>query len=461
MRLLLLEPPFYRLMEGGYGLSRYPLGLGYLAAMAAQAPEWRVAVYDADFEPHAEPFRVTFLTGQGFLNYRRNLPDASFVAWRQARQVIERFRPRVVGISLRTPTLAAGLALARLVKAVDPGIVVVAGGPHATVMGPAVLDHPELDLAVLGEGEATLPELLRALGRGKDPAEVAGLAVRRNGRGRATAPRAPLAELDSLPFPHLAAGQTLMDFQRYPSSAFRGMMASRGCPRRCSYCGSGAVWDKVRRRTPENVASEARCLMGLGVGQVRFEDDTFGVNQGYLAQLCQTLGQQAPGLAFTCETHVGLISPASLAQLKQAGCQGVQLGIESGHDDILQAMGKGFSARRAWEACGMVRAAGLRLEVFFMVGHPRETEASLKATLRMIQDLPCDKIIYSIFTPYPGTADFGYCQRNGLIPPDFDPSLHNHQSPANHFCPEITAARFRELAGEVEQVVEARNLAAS
>lgn len=457
--LLLMEPPFYRLMEGGCGLTRFPLGLGYLAAAARRDTAWEVVVHNGDFVPRAAPFRVTYLTGEGFGRYRANLHDPGAQPWREAREALEALRPGVVGISLKSPTLAAGLALARLAREAVPEALVVAGGPHATAVGPAVLRHPELDLAVLGEGEATLAELLRTLERGGDPAGVPGLAVRRDGAPMATAPRSPLADLDALPWPRPAPPGSLWAGERYPAEAFRGLLASRGCPRSCFHCGSRRIWGRARKRRPEAVAAEVRALLALGVARPHFEDDTFGVDPAHLRELCRGLARGCPGLAFTCETHVGLITPQALDQLQAAGCVGIQLGIESGSDRLLTAMRKGFVLERALAACRLIRARGLRLECFFMVGLPQEDEASLGQTLRVIGELDCDKVIYSVFTPYPGTEAFAYCRERGLVAEDFDPSLHNHQSPANCFSRHIAPARFRELAAEVEEAVEAVNAA--
>jgi radical SAM superfamily enzyme YgiQ (UPF0313 family) len=316
-----MEPPFYRLMEGGCGLTRFPLGLGYLAAAVLRDTDWEVVVYNGDFVPDAAPFRVTYLTGEGFARYQTNLADPAAAPWREAEEVLAATRPGLVGVSLKSPTLAAGLALARLARRVAPEALVLAGGPHVTAVGPAVLAHPELDLAVLGEGEATLVELLRTLARGGELSQVPGLALRRGGAPVATPAREPLADLDDLAWPRPLPPGTLWAQTDYPASAFRGLLASRGCPRRCFYCGSRRIWGRVRRRRPEAVAAEVQALRELGVARPHFEDDTFGVDPAYLRELCRGLARGCPGLAFICETHVDLVTPQALDLLQEAGCE--------------------------------------------------------------------------------------------------------------------------------------------
>jgi hypothetical protein len=94
-----------------------------------------------------------------------------------------------------------------------------------------------------------------------------------------------------------------------------------------------------------------------------------------------------------------------------------------------------------------------------MVGFPDETEDSLNATRRLMETVETDKLIYSIFTPYPGTPLFEQCRQSGLIGQGYDYSRHSHQSPENGFCPKIGKERFRSLASSIESLVAAKNAA--
>ena len=92
-----------------------------------------------------------------------------------------------------------------------------------------------------------------------------------------------------------------------------------------------------------------------------------------------------------------------------------------------------------------------------MVGFPRETEETLNDTLRAMKAISADVIAYSIFTPYPGTEIFEYCRDLGLVDNSFDVSLYNHQSPANCFSKNISPERFRQLAANIEKLVDRKN----
>lgn len=460
-RLLLVEPPFYRLFDDAYSLCRYPLGLAHLAAAAAEATGWRVRAYNADFAGQGRSLSVTHLAGEGHRRYLALLADPAAALWREVEAVLADQAPAVLGLSIKSACLASARRVAALAKGLDPRTLVVAGGPHPSAAPGLVLADPNFDLCVAGEGERTLVELLRCLLEGGDPGRVPGVASRDRGGIRFAAPRPLLADLDRLPRPLDRAPELLLEHHRYPAKALGHLMATRGCPQRCSYCASHLIWGRRPRfRAPRAVAAELTLMGRAGIGRAHFDDDTFGVESGYLRRLCGAIAQDCPGLAWSCETHVRLATEANLAAMRKAGCHTVQLGVESGDDRVLRAVGKGFTVAGALEACRLVRAGGLRLEVFLMAGFPQETEESLGRTLALARDLDCDKLIFSLFTPHPGTEAHRLCLSRGLLATDHDFSAHHHQSPANHFCPEIAPARFRELAGEIERLAQERREAA-
>jgi hypothetical protein len=92
-----------------------------------------------------------------------------------------------------------------------------------------------------------------------------------------------------------------------------------------------------------------------------------------------------------------------------------------------------------------------------MVGFPYETEKSLRDTVKAMKKAYCDYLVYSIFTPYPGTEAFEFCKKEGMIGNNYDVSLYNHQSPLNHFSVYINPEKFRHLASRIEKMVDRKN----
>jgi radical SAM superfamily enzyme YgiQ (UPF0313 family) len=459
-RLLLVEPPFYRLHTDNYGLCKYPLGVASLAAVIMESGLAEVRVFNGDFHPDPVLFSVDFLAGEGFQSYRRNLTNPDHPAYADLKRLVETYCPDVVGISVKTPVLASALACARIVKEVAPETLVVFGGPHPSVTGSDLLIRKEVDMVVYGEGDAVIVELMKAVSSGRGLEEIHGISFRRDGVVVTTPHRPVITDLDALPFVHRYAPQVLEGYHRYPLRALGHVFSARGCPFTCTFCSSRGVWTgPVRFRSHESLLDELAGLCAMGLSHIHFDDDTFGVTGKRLVALCRSLEKARLGLTFSCETHVSLITEATVTAMVRGGFTTVQLGLESGDDAMLRRIGKGFTVKQALEAAGLVKSAGLRLEAFFMVGFPDETEDSLNATRRLMETLEADKLIYSIFTPYPGTPLFEQCRGSGLIHQGYDYSLHSHQSPENAFCPKIGKERFRSLASEIESLVAAKNAA--
>jgi radical SAM superfamily enzyme YgiQ (UPF0313 family) len=99
----------------------------------------------------------------------------------------------------------------------------------------------------------------------------------------------------------------------------------------------------------------------------------------------------------------------------------------------------------------------MAVQAFFIVGFPQETQETLNQTYMAMKKIPADQLVYSIFTPYPGTEMFDFCREKGLIGDDYDVSLHNHQSPASCFSLHMDRAGFRMLASRIERMVDRKN----
>lgn len=457
-RILLIEPPFYRLHKDTYSLDRYPLSLGYLSGIIKKETNWDVMAYNADFSPQIETMRVDYLTNIGFYNYLNHLRDLSRPIWREVKSTISEYKPNVVGISAKSQNFAAACIVAKLAKEVNNQIIVIVGGPHPSMVGPEVLNSPYIDIAVRGEGENTIVEILDTIEARKNFNTIRGIIYKKDSNIVQNPPRKFIEDLDRLCFPHEYAPEVLKDYDKYPVTAFKNIFGIRGCPYNCLFCGSRKIWSqKVRFRSPENVTREIKGLQKIGLKFVHFADDTFGVNKKYLNDLCNALIISCPGMKWSCELHVKLVDEQTVSLMKKAGCYSISIGIESGNNEILKEMRKNITIEEALSACELIKKHGIELHAFFMVGFPQETEDSLNDTVVALKKIKSDGLVYSIFTPYPGTEAFEFCKVKGLICDDYDISLHNHMSPANCFCMNITPERFRVLVKEIEKMVDKKN----
>ena len=459
-RILIIDPPFKRLYHDNASLVKLPLALGYLSGAVLKWTDWEVQAYNADFNPKKNPITIDNVTRikEGMDRYLRTLEDPAAPIWAEIRAAITEFDPDVVGISSKTQNFPSARKVARIAKQHDPDTLVVLGGPHATLSTKSALDCPDMDVAVLGEGEMTLVELLKARENGASLSEVAGLAYRQDGRTVFTPPRTNIADLDELPFPAEAAPRVLRDYSSYPAKAFGYVFSARGCPYSCTFCESKAIWTQTTRwRSPENVVRELKLLMERGVRYVYFDDDTFGIHPRYIEELCSLIETECAGLQWGCEITVGVVKERSVEWMRRSRCVRVNIGIESGNNKILRSVKKGHTIEKAYPAVDLCRRKGIEVGAFFMVGFPWETEETLGDTLTAIKKINADNIMLSIFTPYPGSELFEVCKELGVVDDDFDITIYNHQSPENCFTAFIPPERFKELVRETASVVTRKN----
>lgn len=457
-RILLIIPPFYRLYRDPQPYNEYPLALGYLAGAIKTHTDWDVLVYNADFCSEPGVLEVEYLAGKGFYNYLNNLKNLNYYIWKEVISVLSEFKPSVVGISATSQTFASACNIAAFVKDIFKDNIVILGGPHASMLGAKILNNPNFDIVVEGEGENTIVELLKTLELAGDLKKINGISYRKGLEIFKNAPKKLIEDLDSLCWPHKYISEVLKDYEKYPLEAFRSIMAIRGCPYNCFFCGSRKIWTrKVRFRSPENIVKEIQSLEKKGLRHFRFHDDTFGVNRQYINNLCLALITHCPSVVWDCEMHVKLVDDSTVSLMKRAGCRLIQIGIESGNNEMLKNIRKDITIESALLAAAIIKKHNISLQTFFMVGFPQETEETLQDTVRAMKRVAADYLAYNIFMPYPGTEAFEFCKTNGLVRDDYDVSLYNHQSPLNCFCLNISPVRFRILASKIERMVDRRN----
>ena len=219
------------------------------------------------------------------------------------------------------------------------------------------------------------------------------------------------------------------------------------------------MWSrKVRYRSPENIVAELKQMNDFGINQVNFDDDTFGISKKNIKAINNLMHDEVPSMTYTCETVVQLAKDAEVVKdMKHGGCTGTFVGIESGNNEILKSIKKTQTTDECIQAMQNLRNHNIESHAFIMVGFPNETEETFKQTIDFIPKLKPDNVIFSIFTPYPGSDLYYECKNSGIIDGDFDLSLYNHQSPLNCFTKNIPKERFYELRKRAVKFVDKYN----
>ena len=460
-KLMLIEPPFYRLYHDQFCLVKYPLGLGYLSGAVIKNTNWSVQTYNADFNVKKKVFdpEGDYVSGEGFKRYLSSLKDSSLPIWQEVKKSIVEYNPSVIGISAKTQNFVSASIVAKMAKEFNPHIKIIVGGVHPTMNGSKVLDCKDIDFLSIGEGEKTIVSLLHALEKDTDLSLVNGIIFKNNGKIIITKPQSYVENLDTLDFPLTHAPRVLKDFEKYPKEAFGYIFASRGCPYACTFCESKSMWTrKVRYRSPENVIAELKQLSEFGLKKVNFDDDTFGISKKNIKAINDLMHDELPNMTYTCETVVQLAKDENVVKdMKRGGCTATFVGIESGNNDMLRKIKKTQTTDECVQAIRNLKKHGIESHAFIMVGFPDETEETFKQTMDFIPKLNPDGVIFSIFTPYPGSDIYNECQDKGIIEGDFDLVLYNHQSPLNCFTKNISKERFFELRQNAFEFVDKYN----
>jgi radical SAM superfamily enzyme YgiQ (UPF0313 family) len=329
---------------------------------------------------------------------------------------VKRLEPDLIGIHVKTLEVQSAYRAALELR--DSGAWLVAGGPHASVCPDEALRNG-FDFVLRGEAETSLPDLADALERGSQLGGILGLSAIDRGLTRHL-PEAPRsADLDALPDPLSALDA--FDAAVYGSTGDRvpsGLLSSRGCPAACTFCANNVTGRKFRFHSPERVADEARRMLHVFQRPAfAFFDDSFAVGGARMRKLCSLL-ERVEGAQWTCTAHPAHLDRELLERMFRAGCRGLDIGLESGDAEMLQAIGKGVSTERVLQVLERAAELGLHTVVNLMVGWPDETEAQLLATLSFIEQaapLAGGFNARGVLVPHPGTEIYDrYHQRFGF-----------------------------------------------
>ncbi len=331
-------------------------------------------------------------------------------------------RPAAAGISAATVGIENAGRLAGLLKEALPRTAVIVGGPHVTaVPGKTLSLFGAIDVAVIGEGERTILDLLDTLGRGGDLSTVRGIAFRREGGVTVTPPRPFVEDLDSLPIPAYDLLPDLArlyrpaahNFKRLPSTS---MITSRGCPGRCIFCDLKTFGNRCRRNSiPYTMRVVERLISDFGIRDVRIPDDTFVIDRAHVLSFCGEIVRRGLDISWSCQARVNLVDPELLRAMRRAGCWQVDYGIESGSRKILETLRKGITPAQALRALRWTRDAGIQAKGYFMIGSPGETPETIRETIAFARKAALDSFQVSFFTPFPGSPVYDEIARHGVL----------------------------------------------
>jgi anaerobic magnesium-protoporphyrin IX monomethyl ester cyclase len=337
------------------------------------------------------------LKGRG---YSVDLFDTTFARPAELEAHIQRTRPPVVGIYANLMT--RGNVLRAIRSAKQAGSMVVLGGPDpANYLGEYL--SRGADLVVVGEGEATLEDLLT----GMPWSEVKGIAYLQDGQVVCTEARPMIADLDAQPFPDRAA----IDQQRYVEvwrkhhgQGSVSLITARGCPYTCTWCSHAVFGYSHRRRSPANVVAEVEQIVDAYTPDLLwYADDVFTINHKWLFEYANLLERRGLRLPFETISREDRLNEHVVQTLARMGCSRLWIGAESGSQRVLDAMKRRTDAERVKAMVHLLQRYGISVGMFIMLGYEGEERADLQATVDFLKEAAPDSFLTTVAYPIKGT----------------------------------------------------------
>ena len=404
MDILLVDPPYLSLK----GLSTdcgYHVGLTGLAAYLRDAGI-ETAVLMADLLTDFPSKRIwasydhkDYAAAQR--DYLKIANDKNHIIWKRLAEIVKQANPRVVGLSYLTPSQMVIERIAGLIKEVDPEIKIVAGSCHPTFCPEEVMQNPDIDFVIRGEGEIPLLSLVTELKKDSPKWDtVPGIHYRdRDGQLQANPGVDLIDNLDELPF----LARELMLHCDYNVYRDHSMVSGRGCPYTCTFCADRKLWGRVRRRSVDNVIKELRHLKdSYKLNLVDFVDGTFTFDRKYLQAFCNAMIDNDLGIKWRCTARYDNLDRDLLKLMKRANCSGLYFGLESGSNRILKLMDKQMTVEDNIKMSKIVHNSGIPSAASILLGLPGESREEMEATLRAMREIKADILDINSYVPLPG-----------------------------------------------------------
>ena len=331
-----------------------------------------------------------------------------------------------VGISAMTGyQIMSALDVCKVYRAKAPGIPLVWGGWHASLLPEETMRHPLVDIVVTGQGELTALELACAIRDGASLEGVAGILYKR-GRDTVKTAERPLAGMDVITPINYDLVRMDQHFIHDPTTGVKmiSYLASRGCPYRCGFCAITTVYNKRFFNVPvPQVLDELTGLVKrYGVNGIYFEDDNLFINKQRTTDVLQGMLDRKLNVRWTGLARADRIikfEPALLKLMRDSGCIRILIGAESGSQEMLDLMDKDVDLEETIRSAQMLDDSGIEGDLSFMVGlpDPHEWEVTLDFIMMLRKRLKHMHIKLFFYTPYPGGRLYEIAIERGFVPP--------------------------------------------
>lgn len=331
----------------------------------------------------------------------------------ELKSVMRSFDPQAVGIGVMTIECKYGFIDAAKVKEISPEVTIIFGGPHCSHEPQFILNDPNVDLMVSGEGDITIVELINALDKGEEITNIPGIAYKKDDTYIRTADRPVIRDLDKfdqeydlIDLERYFNFQSSMDFfPVFRNKRFIPLVTSRGCPFKCTYCHD--IFDKsIQYRSPKVVVDEIEYLLKTyRIREFHIVDDVFNVNMKRAKIVLDAIIERNLNIhiSFPNGLRADFFDDELIDKMQRAGVYRLALGIESGSQRIQDMIKKDLDINILHGVVDKLTRARISVHGFFMLGFPSETREEMKKTIDFACDLGLTTANFSLVIPNPGT----------------------------------------------------------
>lgn len=371
------------------------------------------------------PMWLAYATGVLEGKYSVRLVDAVARKWSvdDVLRDVKEFAPDLIVVDCNFSSLSNDLNIASLLKKSSPKATTVIVGPPTSQYPEKILHHEGIDIVARYEYDFTLLDVARALKDDKNLENIKGISYKKDDKVIHNPDRSftTSEDLDKMPFvtkvykKHLNIRDYFLSESLYPEVQ---IFASRGCPFRCSFCSwpENFTGRQYRTRSPQNVIDELEYIKNElpYIEDVRFEDDTFTVEQDRIREICQGIKARKLKINWTCQTRAD-VDYKTLKMMKEAGCWLIIVGYESGNDEILKRILKGITTEQAQRFTLDAKKAGLMILGDFIIGLPGETRETAQKTIAFAKNLKPNLLQVAVAMPIPGTQFYNWAKENNFL----------------------------------------------
>lgn len=314
----------------------------------------------------------------------------------------------VVIISTSTMSFEEDADYLQELKKAEPKIKTIVFGSHPTFMPEYCLSKNSVDYVILNENEFVIKNIIDKMNKGETCINCSGVGLKDSGKIIINN-RDANHNLDDLPYINLKFLPKGVDYfnpivSRMPYIA---ISSSRGCPGKCTFCTAPYFEGNILRfQSAEYLLNEIRYFSTHGIKEIYFRDETFFVNKTRDHEIFKNIIKEKIDITWLANARISLIDEETIRLAKEAGCHTIKFGVESGNQELLNGMKKGYRLEQGIKIFDFCNKTGIKTHAHVMIGVPGESEETLKETLDYVKRLNPTTATFGICTPYPGSELF-------------------------------------------------------